>query len=174
MRRRSWLKLGVAGGALFALGGVTLALWRDGWAGSRLTREGRALFGAVARALLDGTLPDAQSAPAEHRGALDAHLQRLEAVVAGMPGAVQAEVAELTSLLLHPAGRYMITGLDTGWAAADTAELQATMQRLRESRLELRQQVFHALRELTNAAYFSDATAWKAMGYPGPRAMPAA
>ena len=34
--------------------------------------------------------------------------------------------------------------------------------------LALRQQAYHALRELTNAAYYADASAWRTLGYPGP------
>jgi hypothetical protein len=39
---------------------------------------------------------------------------------------------------------------------------------MRLSSLALKQQGYHALRDLTNAAYFSDPTAWQRMGYPGP------
>ena len=31
-----------------------------------------------------------------------------------------------------------------------------------------RQQVYHALRDLTNAAWFADAGTWGLLGYPGP------
>jgi hypothetical protein len=37
--------------------------------------------------------------------------------------------------------------------------------------MALRQQVFHALRDLTNAAYFADASTWAAIGYPGQQAV---
>jgi hypothetical protein len=45
------------------------------------------------------------------------------------------------------------------------------LQGLRTSSLSLRQQVYHALRDLTNAAWFADAAAWSAIGYPGQRAV---
>ena len=34
-----------------------------------------------------------------------------------------------------------------------------------------RQQVYHALRDLTNAAWFADAGSWDLLGYPGPQAV---
>lgn len=171
MQRRTWLKVGVIGGALLALGGGGLALLRPGWADGRLTPAGRDLFGAIARVVLEGMLPDPITAPQAYAAALEAHLGRLEATITGFPKVVQAEIAELAALLLHPAGRYLLTGLGSDWTTAEMPALRAALQGLRESRLELRQQAYHALRDLTNGAYFADATAWSAIGYPGPRAL---
>lgn len=42
------------------------------------------------------------------------------------------------------------------------------MQGLQLSTLSLRQQVFQALRDLSNAAYFAGPESWTAVGYPGP------
>jgi hypothetical protein len=168
MRRRTLLGLGAAGAAVLALAGGTLALLRPGWEGGKLTPAGRELFGAIARAVLEGIIPDPTASMQAHHAALRAHLDRLEATIAGMPAVTQAEIAELSSLLLHPAGRYVLTGLGADWTAADTPALRAALQGLRESRLALRQQIFHALRDLTNGAYFADQASWDFIGYPGP------
>jgi len=40
---------------------------------------------------------------------------------------------------------------------------------MRVSGTTLRRQAYHALRDLTQAAYFSDPGTWAALGYPGPR-----
>jgi hypothetical protein len=167
VKRRTWLVLGGFGAAVLSLGGVTLALWRPGWAEGRLTPAGREFFATIARTVLAGMLP-AAGTPA-HEAAMRGHLERLEATVGGMPAVVQAEIAELTALLLHPAGRYALAGLSTDWTRADPSTLQATLQGLRESPQQMRQQIYHALRNLTNGAYFSDRTTWAAIGYPGPR-----
>lgn len=167
VKRRTWLVLGGFGTAALALGGGTLALWRPGWAEGRLTVAGREFFAAIARTVLAGLLP-AAGTPA-HDAAMRAHLERLEATVGGMSAVVQAEIAELTALLLHPAGRFALAGLSTDWTRADPATLQLTLQGLRESPRQMRQQIYHALRNLTNGAYFSDRTTWAAIGYPGPR-----
>jgi hypothetical protein len=165
MQRRTLIKVGAIGGAVLALGGGALALLRPGWAEGRLTPAGRELFGAVARSVLDGLLPE----PAGERAAvLEAHLDRLQATIAGLPAPVQAELAELSALLLHPVGRLAFTGMGSDWAKADPAELRAALQGLRDSRLALKQQAYHALRDLTNGAYFADPATWGAIGYPGP------
>ena len=167
MKRRTWLKLGLMGGAVVALGGGVLALVRPGWSGGRLTPPGRELFAAVARTVLQGLLPEGEA----ESPALEAHLDRLEITVRSMPAVVQAEIAEMTALLLHPLGRHALTGLGVDWREATPADLVPALTGLRESRLAIRQQVYHALRDLTNGAYFADPSAWRAIGYPGPRAI---
>lgn len=169
MRRRTWLQIGIGGAVLLALGGGTLALVRAGWSAGRLTPAGRELFAAVARGVLAGMLPDRAAQPKAHERMLAAHLERLQATIAALPAPTQHEVAELAALLLHPLGRRLFAGLATDWRDASPAELQATLQRLRVSSSVLRQQAFHALRDLTNGAYFADPSTWETIGYPGPR-----
>ena len=86
-----------------------------------------------------------------------------------MPPAVQAEIAELVTLLASPPGRLALAGLRPDWPQAGDEEVRAMLQGLRTSSLALRQQVYHALRNLTNAAWFVDRSTWAAIGYPGPR-----
>jgi hypothetical protein len=171
MQRRTLLKLGLAGGALLAVAGGTLALLQPGRHQGRLTPAGRALYAAVARAVLGPLLPgDAARAQPQ----LDGHLTRLEAAIAGMPTAVQAEIDELTTILASAPGRLALVGLARPWAEASPAEVEAALRALRLSKLGLRQQVYQALRELTNAAFFADASTWSLMGYDGQRPMPQA
>jgi hypothetical protein len=165
MQRRTLIKVGLAGTALMAVAGGALLLLDPGRRQGHLTGAGRALFATVARAVVGPLLP---ADPGELRHALDEHLARLEAAIAGMPPAVQAEVDEMAALLVNGPGRLALTGQRSNWAEADVAEVGATLQRLRFSSLALRQQVYHALRDLTNAAYFADAATCKAIGYPGP------
>lgn len=164
MKRRSLLQLGIAGGALVSLAGAGLALSRPGLRDGRLTPAGREVLAAVARGVLDGVVP--QPWPAD---ALQRHLDRVDAAIASFPPAMQAELGQLVTLLASPPGRVLLTGLQPDWRSASTAEVQAMLQRLRTSALPLRMQTFHALRDLTNAAYFADAGTWQVMGYPGPR-----
>jgi len=166
MKRRTLLAVGLGVGTLLALAGGTLALLRPGLQGGRLTPAGRELFAAVARGVLDGLLP--ADAAARER-AVASHLKRLDDTIAGMPPSLQREIDELVTLLAAAPGRRALTGLGVDWAEADVADIQATLQRLRTSSLSLRQQVYHALRNLTNGAYFADAGIWPAIGYPGPR-----
>jgi hypothetical protein len=165
VHRRTLIKLGVAGGALAALAAGGLALTRPGLRDGALTPAGREVFEAVARAVLEGSLP---VDPAARGTALRSHLQRLDATIAALAPAMQAEIGQLTTVLASRAGRWLVTGLKSEWPAADAAEMQAMLQSLRTSSVNLRLQVFHALRDLTNAAYFADPGTWPAIGYPGP------
>lgn len=164
MKRRRLLQLGIASGALVTLAGAGLSLTRPGLRDGRLTPAGREVLAAVARGVLDGVLP--QPWPGDE---LQGHLQRVDAAIASFPPAMQAELGQLVTLLASPPGRLLLTGLQPDWPSASTGEVQAMLQRLRSSALPLRQQTFHALRDLTNAAYFADARTWSVMGYPGPR-----
>lgn len=166
MQRRTLLKLGVAAGAVLAVAGGGLALLRPGWIDGHLSASGREVFGAVARAVLDGSLP---TDPAAQRAAIAAHLGRLDVTIAGFPAAVRGELADLLGLLGMAPGRLAFAGLAPSWGEASVAELQAALQDMRTSRLALRQQAYHALRDLTNAAYYADPSTWAQLSYPGPR-----
>jgi hypothetical protein len=166
MKRRSLLQLGIVGGALVSLAGAGLGVTRPGLQDGRLTAAGREVFAAVARGVLDGVLP--RPWPAD---ALQGQLQRVDAAIAAFPPAMQNELGQLVTLLASPPGRLMLAGLQPDWPSASTAEIQTMLQRLRVSALPLRQQTFHALRDITNAAYFADAHTWSVIGYPGPRAV---
>jgi hypothetical protein len=166
MQRRTLLKLGVGAAALLAVAGGALSLLRPGLVQGRLTASGFEVFRAVARAVLDGSLP---VGAAEKKAALEAHLQRVDAAIAAFPAATHKELSQLLALLASAPGRIGLAGLHSTWPQASVAELQQALQGLRTSPLALRQQVYAALRDLTNGAFYADPTAWDLLGYPGPR-----
>jgi hypothetical protein len=166
MQRRSLLKLGIGAAAVLAVAGGGIALLRPGIEGQRLAPAGREVFAAVARAVLDGVLPS--DAAAQSR-AVQAHLERLDVTIAAFPAATRAELSQLLALLGSAAGRIGLAGLRSNWPNASVEQLQQSLQSMRTASLALRQQAYHALRDLTNAAYFADASTWPAMGYAGPR-----
>lgn len=168
MKRRSLLQLGLGAGVLLALAGAGASAWRPGWRDGALSEPAREIFSAVARAVLDGCLPDD---PAVQRIALLAHLQRLEASIAGLAPATRRELSDLLAVLSTSAGRRALAGLGSDWAQASTADLLQALNDMRLSRSSTRQQVYHALRDLTNAAWFADAGSWTQVGYPGPMAI---
>jgi len=170
MQRRTLLKLGAGSAAVLALAGGGLALLRPGLSQGRLSAAGREVFHAVARAVLDGALPSDDRARAV---ALEAHLQRLDETVAAFPPATQSELSQLLALLASTPGRLGLARLRPAWPDADVVEVQQALQGMRTSSLALPQQAYHALRDLTNAAYFADAATWSQLGYPGPRAVAA-
>lgn len=100
--------------------------------------------------------------------ALDAWLPRLETAVAQLPPHTQRELSQLLGLLALPVGRKALAGLSGDWADAPLADVQQALQGMRSSRLAVRQQAYLALHDLTGATYFSDASTWPVLGYPGP------
>lgn len=165
MQRRTLLKLGIGASAVLAVAGTGVALLQPGLREGRLSAASTIVMRAVARAVLEGVLP---ADPQLQQQALDAHLQRLDAAIAAFPAATRAELSQLLALLASAPGRRTLAGLNEPWPVASVAEVQQALQSMRVSRLSLRQQAYHALRDLTNAAYFSDPSAWGHMGYPGP------
>ena len=165
MKRRTLIGLGVAAGVIVAGGGTLVALWQPGWRNGQLTPRGQAVFGAVADAVLADLLP---ADAAARRASITVHLQRIGTTVAAMHPATRKEVEQLTALIAHPAGRRLLVGLGADWPVADAADVQAALGAMRASDMVVKQQIYHALRDLTNAAYFSDRSAWSVIGYPGP------
>lgn len=165
MQRRTWLKLGLVSAAGLALVGGGLALRAPAWTPEGLSASGRAVFGAVASTVLDGSLPEDAAA---RQVAVDAWFKRLDDSIAALPPHTQAELAQLLSVLASAPGRWALAGLGTDWPHASVAQVRAALQEMRHSRLALRQQAYLALRELTCAAYFADPATWMALGYSGP------
>lgn len=169
MRRRTLLGLGLVGGTLLALvGGGAAWLYRPAWRDGQLLAPGRRVLAAVARAVLDGSLPaDTSSRDA----VLEQHLIRMAQTLRVLPPHSQREVAQLLALLDTAPGRAALAGLHTDWPEASVGELQAMLRALRASSALLRRQAYAALRDLTHAAYYADPSTWVLLGYPGPRSL---
>lgn len=169
VQRRSLLKLGLSGSLALALvGGGAALLYQPAWRNGRLTDSGRSVLGGVARAVLDGSLP-ADAGP--QAVAIASYLERMDATLLALPASTQRDVAELLALLAMAPGRLALAGLSTDWPSASVAQIQDALQSMRTSRVDLRQQAYHALRDLTHAAYFSSQDTWAKLGYPGPMAI---
>lgn len=162
--RRRFLALGIGSAVvLAAAGGVALGV-KPAWSNGKLQTDGRAIFGAVLPAVLGEILPSG----AAREVAVSSALSRIDALIGNLPPHTQTELAQLLSLLATGAGRRALAGLSTAWSQASAAEVQAAMQGMRLSSLSLKRQAYFALHDLSTGAYFSDASTWAAMGYPGP------
>ena len=168
MQRRHLLQLAAGSAVLLLVAGGGAAILQPGIESGRLTASSRPVFGAVARAVLQGQLP---SQPDARQRALESHLQRLDEAIGAFPPAVQAQLSQLLAILSLAPGRMALTGLRTDWPRATEPQLHAALDDMRRSCVTLRQQAYHALRDLTNAAYYADASVWPSIGYPGPRAL---
>jgi hypothetical protein len=168
MQRRTLLAIGAGSGLLLGVAATGLVLIEPGMRDGRLTTGGRAVFAAVAGAVLDGTLPEGGEA---RERALGGHLRRLHDLIAKLAPAARDELAQLTTVLANAPGRVGLAGLIPAWPDASREEVARALQRMRHSALALRQQAYHALRDLTNGAYFADPGTWALIGYPGPVAV---
>src|SRR3954465_12837028 len=124
MQRRSLLKLGLGAAAVLAITGGTLSWLRPGLVDGRLTDTSRPVFEAVARAVLDGSLP---AEPGQRRVALAAHLGRLDGTLSALPPATRAELSQLLALLATTPGRTALAGLHAEWSLAGTPQLQEAL-----------------------------------------------
>jgi hypothetical protein len=171
MQRRTLIKVGVAAGALLAVAGGTLALLQPARVGGRLAAPAQTMLAALARGVLGALWPvDAEG----QATALKALAGRFEDTLEGLSPSQQAEVDELLTIAASAPGRVALFGLTRSWALASPEQVTASLQGMRLSSLALRQQAFHAMRDLINAAWFADPATWAAIGYPGPRATSAA
>lgn len=157
--------MGLGGAALLTIVGGAVALVHPGIEQGRLTAHAQAIFRAIAAAVLDGSLA---TSPSARESQLDIHLRHVDEAIAAFPPETQAELSQLLALLASAPGRAFLAGLHTPWAVATPKETQASLQAMRTSSTKLRQQTYHALRDLTNAAFYADPQAWHLMGYPGP------
>lgn len=165
MQRRSLLALGAVSAAVLALGGGLVATLRPGLREARLSAEGREVFAAAGRALLDGSLP---SAGVALETALENLLARVDGLIAGLAPHAQSELSQLLSLLASAGGRRALAGLAVPWPLASVTDIQQAFQEMRVSALSLRQQAYQALHDIVASAYFSDPQTWGLLGYPGP------
>lgn len=150
---------------VLAIAGGAAALLSPGLSGGRLSAGGREVFRSIGRAILDETLPRSEVA---RRAALDGLLDRIDELTVALPPHAQAELSQLLSLLASTAGRRGLAGLSEPWSSATEAQIQLALQDMRLSSLMLRRQAYAALHDITAAAYFSDASTWAQLGYPGP------
>ncbi len=165
MQRRTLLKLGATAAAVLVVAGGTSAWLEPGWQKGGLSTTGRQVFAAVGKAVLDKILSMDNG---EREMAVNGWLDRVNVLIDALPSHAQTELAQLLALLANPAGRRALAGLHLPWAEAGVADVQQALQAMRVSRLALRQQAYAALHDITAGAYFSDASSWAVLGYPGP------
>ena len=168
MKRRTLFKLGAASAALFALAGGAASMLQPGLQNGKLAEAGREVFLAVGRAVLQTSLPSEDAAMSV---ALSGLLERIDALTLALPPHAQDELSQLLSLLASAPGRHLLAGLDQSWSVAPVTDIQQALQGMRLSALALRQQAYAALHDITAAAYFTDASTWPLLGYPGPLAI---
>ncbi len=162
MKRRRFLKVGLAGGALLAASGVGLSLWPS------LVRHhprrrtfvlDAAGFNVLAHAA-------ARIVPADGDPAEIAH--RVDETLALGPPEAQDDFRKLLSLLESGLAGLLLDARPRPFTRLPPAQQDAALLAFRDSRLAVRRSGYHALRKLCLGGYYAADSTWAAIGYPGP------
>lgn len=164
LKRRWLLKSALVLGAVgAALGGSVF--WNRGISNGALTEHGRDILKAVTRAILSHLLPADE---ASREAKLEGHMTRLNEVIQSMPASGQMEFSTLLGLLANAPTRLMITGLSSSWSKASVEEVTQALESMRIHKLPTSMLCYHALRDVSCLAFFSNPDNWALAGYPGP------
>lgn len=170
--RRGFLRKGLLGGALLAVGGVSfLALRRTLRAAkpraalSVLSLDEYAIFAAVAArvVVVDGDSPSTDAVDVAGRA---------DAAMALWPDSVQAEFRRLLRLFENAlTGAVLRLGLET-FTASPPREQDERLSLWSHSRVAVFRSGYQAMKRLACACYYAAPEAWPATGYPGPPELP--
>lgn len=183
MDRRSFLRTGM-GGALF-LGTVSVTAGLSGCATAPagqtysqaqgdqvsgyqfgfLTQDDIVLFEALLPALVGPALPEA---PEKRRAYIAETIQRIDAGIVQFGPANQKELRGLFDLLNFGFTRVTIARVWPSWKNADTATVDAFLERWRTSSIGLFNNGYIALTKISNVAFYGHQDHWHVSGYPGP------
>jgi hypothetical protein len=169
--RRSFLKYGVAGAALLAVGGGTWLATRrtvptPGLAGpfTALSPEEATIF----LELSDRLLPPRPGFPSP----LDVDLpRRIDALVALMDEESRKEVRQLVRLFENALAGLLLDGQLRTFTASTPEQQDARIRSWQQSRYRVRRTGYRALKKIVYASYYGARETWAALGYPGPPAI---
>jgi hypothetical protein len=166
--RRSFLKYGLAGAALLAVGGGT-------WLGTRRTRPSSSLSGpfsvlspeeaTVFLELSDRLLPPRPGFPAP----LEIDLpRRIDGLLQLMPVEGQKEVKQLVGLFDNALAGLVLDGQWKTFTGSSHEQQDARIRNWQMSRLKVRRTGYRALKKIVTSCYYGAPETWPAIGYPGP------
>jgi len=169
--RRRFLKVGVAVASLLAL--VRMAECpaaangqTDGLLDLRVLNGKTAeLVAALAPVILAGGLPDAVEA---RTIAIAQVVEAMDRAIAGLSPAAQEEVQQLLSLLTFAPTRALFAGVWKPWSEASSSEIAEFLDGWRNSRFELLQSGYQAIKQLMQACWYGNPLSWGKTNYPGP------
>lgn len=165
--RRGFLKKGLIGGALLALGGGGFLFTRRG---AQVNIPGglqvlNAAEYAVMWAIVQRFVPAREGFPAAD--SLNAAVAA-DGIIALLEPVTQEELKQLLMLFENALPNFLFGGRTTPFTQLDPTEQDAVLAEWRDSRLTLRRTGYRALRGIALAAYYGNKATWSAVGYPGP------
>ena len=166
--RRGFLKIGLAGTALAAVGGVGLAL-RDGALREApsgglkvLTQREYSILASLADAICPSTGPDVPE-PSK----LDV-ARHIDEMFSRRDAHTQKEFRTLVGLFDNALFSFLLEGRITPFTKLSPEAQERSLKNWEHSGLELKRTIFIALRRLTGMIYYSFPETWKHIGYEGP------
>src|SRR6266852_1853201 len=168
--RRSFLKKGLLGGSVLALGGAGLLLSRHSrrvpipTAGLKVLDE---LDFAVLCAITRRIVPDQPGKPSIESPDVALNADR---ILVQVGSSAQAEVKQLLKLFENALTGFVFGLRVRPFTQLSDAEQDAVLSEWENSRLLIRRTGFQAIRTLVVAAYYGSSASWPATGYPGPPA----
>ena len=166
--RRSFLKYGLAGAALLAVGGGT-------WLGTRRTASSPVLPGPFAAlspeeatiflSLSERLLPPRPGFPSP----LDVDLpRRIDGLLALMDDEARKEVRQLVRLFENALAGLLLDGQWKTFTASTAEQQDARIRAWQQSRYRVRRTGYRALKKIVYSSYYGARETWAAIGYPGP------
>ena len=152
MNRRAWIGTGVAAALLVGAGAIYER---------PLQEDDAAILAAIAPVMLAGAMP-------QEDDAVNAMIANFHKAVSGLTPSVQAEVAQLFTLLRVAPLRMLATGVMRPWSEANPGDIEAFLTRWRFSGIAKLRSAYDALHQLVWAAWYGDPQSWARIGYPGP------
>jgi hypothetical protein len=171
--RRGFLKKGLVGGALLAMGGA-------GWLATRRTRPvpvGGPLYvltpeeAAVVLAVADRLIPPRAGFPRPLEVAVP---RKVDGIIAMAHAAAQKEVKRLLHLFENALAGLLFEHQLRTFTASSPGEQDARLASWAHSRVALRRTGYRVLKRLVYAAYYASPETYAAVGYRGPPPVPAA
>jgi hypothetical protein len=166
--RRGFLKKGLAGGALLALGGAGFLASR----GTRMApppKEPLQVLDATGYAIVHA-LCERLVSPRPGTPTVDQvnTAYNVDAILTHAGADVRKEVKQLLGLFENGLAGFLFGGRTHPFTQLSPEEQDEVLREWRDSRLMVRRTGYQALRSLALAAYYSSELSWPAVGYPGP------
>jgi len=164
--RRSLLRLGLAGSAVLAVGGIGLSLRPPVAVPSPgPLRVFSAREHSICAAIADTMCPGGVGLPTATELGVAAKLDALLSTV--HPG-VGKEIRQVLHLMENPLAALAFDGRLTPFSHLSAADRATALELWRTSSLGVRRQAYKGLHGLINAAYWGDPRTYGHGGYPGP------
>lgn len=165
--RRGFLKKGLFGGLLLALGGGTFLATRRGAqvampAGLQVLN---ATEYAVMWAIVQRFVPPREGFPAAD--SINTTVAA-DGIVALLEEVTQGEIKQLLMLFENALPNFLFGLRTSPFTQLNPTEQDEVLAEWRDSRLTLRRTGYRALRGIAIAAYYGNKATWSAVGYPGP------